>query len=56
MESKFLNERIDIAKELIDKLSSEYEYVSIFGRHARGKRIFVEDLFVAAGDSQALRL
>ena len=54
MESKFLNERIDIAKELIDKLSSEYEYVSIFGRHARGKRIFVESKITSIGESTSL--
>ena len=41
MESKFLNERIDFAKEIIDELLKKYEYASILGKDVYGKSVRV---------------
>ena len=44
MLSSFLKERIKIAKNLVDTLSKDYEYVSVFGRHAKGRNYVVTSL------------
>lgn len=54
MNSKFLNERIKVARKLIDDLSDDFEYVSVFGRHAKGKRIFVQSKITTIGESDML--
>lgn len=54
MLSNFLKERIDLAKKIVDELSHEYEYVSIFGKHAKGKRISLNVGVTQIGDSTSL--
>ena len=41
MESKFLNERIGFAKQIIDELLKKYEYASILGKDVYGKAMRV---------------
>ena len=54
MLSNFLKERIEIAKSIVDELSKEYEYVSIFGKHAKGKRIVLNSKVTSIGESASL--
>ena len=54
MLSKFLKERIDLAKTIVDDLSNEFEYVSIFGKHAKGKRIMLNAQIASIGESPSL--
>lgn len=54
MLSQFLKDRKALAKSLVDELSKDYAYVSIFGRHARGKQYAVSSKQVRAGDSLSL--
>lgn len=54
MLSKFLKERIEIAKAIVNDLSNDYEYVSIFGKHAKGKRIVLTSKVTSIGESASL--
>lgn len=51
MESKYLNERIDFAKEIIAILLQEYEYASILGKDVYGKSVRVTNRAKSIGDS-----
>ena len=54
MLSQFLKDRKELAKSLVNELSKDYTYVSIFGRHAKGKQYAVSSKQVRAGDSLSL--
>lgn len=54
MLSNFLKERIEISKTIVDDLAKEYEYVSIFGKHAKGKRIVLNSKVTSIGESSSL--
>ncbi len=54
MLSQFLKDRIAIARSLVDELSKDYAYVSIFGRHAKGRQYVVTSKQVRAGDATSL--
>ena len=54
MLSSFLKERIKIAKNLVDTLSKDYEYVSVFGRHAKGRNYVVTSKQVKIGDRERI--
>ena len=51
MESKYLNERIDFAQEIIAILLQEYEYASILGKDVYGKSVRVTNRAKSIGDS-----
>ena len=51
MESKYLNERIDFAKEIIAILLQKYEYASILGKDVYGKSVRVTNCAKSIGDS-----
>ena len=51
MESKYLNERIDFAQEIIAILLQEYEYASILGKDVYGKSVRVTNRAKNIGDS-----
>ena len=51
MESKYLNERIDFAQEIITVLLQEYEYASILGKDVYGKSVRVTNRAKSIGDS-----
>ena len=51
MESKYLNERIDFAQEIIAILLKEYEYASILGKDVYGKSVRVTNRSRSIGDS-----
>ena len=51
MESKYLNERIDFAQEIITILLQEYEYASILGKDVYGKSVRVTNRAKSIGDS-----
>lgn len=55
MYSQFLHDRKDVAKKIVEKLSKEYRYVSIFGKHANGKRFMVNSKITQIGDSTSIR-
>ena len=37
MDSKYLSERVELGKKLVNKLLEKYEYVSLLGKHVYGK-------------------
>ena len=49
---KFLKERIDDAKTLVDLLHKEYEYVSVLGSYTRTKRILSSTRMTAVDESE----
>ena len=51
MFSTFLSERKEVAKKIVTELAKEYPYVSIFGKHAIGKRFLVNSKMIQVGDS-----
>ena len=51
MESKFLNERISFAKQIIDELLKKYEYASILGKDVYGKVMRVLNIQKNINDS-----
>ena len=51
MESKYLKERIDFAKEIIDLLLEKYEYASILGKDIYGKSLRVTNRAKSIGDT-----
>ena len=51
MESKYLNERLDFAKEIIAILLQKYEYASILGKDVYGKSIRVTNRAKSIGDT-----
>lgn len=55
MYSQFLNDRKALAIEICNKLSEDYNYVSIFGKHANGKRFVVNSKITQIGDSTSIR-
>ena len=54
MFSSFLNKRKDKCKEIVDLLGKEYPYVSIFAKHAKGKRLIVDSKITQVGESTSL--
>lgn len=52
MFSNFLNSRHDLCKELVNRLLKKYEYVSILGKHIKGRSIEVTSFDVDVGDSR----
>ena len=54
MLSKFLKDRINIAKKIIEDLSDEYEYISIFGKHANTNRIMLNANVTSVGQSDRI--
>ena len=51
MESKYLNDRIGFAKEIVDELLKKYEYVSILGKHVYGKSFRIMSSAKSIADS-----
>lgn len=51
MESVFLKSRLIKAQEIIETLKDEYEYISIFARHAKGRRIMANSKITNIGES-----
>ena len=51
MESKYLNERIDFAKQIIDELLKKYDYASILGKDVYGKSFRVMNMQKNIGDT-----
>ena len=51
MFSNFLNSRHDLCKELVNRLLKKYEYVSILGKHIKGRSIGVSSFDVDIGDT-----
>ena len=51
MFSNFLNSRHDLCKELVSRLLKKYEYVSILGKHIKGRSIGVSSFDVDIGDT-----
>ena len=51
MFSNFLNSRHDLCKELVNRLLKKYEYVSILGKHIKGRSIAVTSFDVEIGDT-----
>lgn len=51
MYSQYLNEHIDVARELVQSLLKKYEYVSILGKHITGKCIRVTTSVTLIKDS-----
>lgn len=54
MLSSFLQERIGVAKRLVDELSTDFDYASVFGRHAVGKRYIKTSKQTLVSDSQSI--
>ena len=54
MLSKFLKERISLAQDIVNDLANDFEYVSIFGKHAKGKRIMVNSQIANIGESPSI--
>ena len=51
MESKYLNERIGFAKQIIDELLKKYDYASILGKDVYGKSMRVMNVQKNIGDT-----
>ena len=54
MLSKFLKERISLAQDIVKDLANDFEYVSIFGKHAKGKRIMINSQIANIGESPSI--
>lgn len=52
MFSNFLNSRHDLCKELVNRLLKKYEYVSLLGKHIKGRSIAVSSFDVDIGDTR----
>ena len=52
MFSNFLNSRHDLCKELVNRLLKKYEYVSVLGKHIKGRSIEVTSFDVNVGDTR----
>ena len=51
MESAFLTKRLTLAQDIVEKLKNEFQYISIFGRHAYGKRYVVNSKISQIGEA-----
>jgi TldD protein len=51
MYSKYLCDRHDVCKELVNRLLNRYEYVSLLGKHVTGKTIRVNTVTTSIGDT-----
>ena len=54
MFSEFLKEQLELAKTIVADLSNDFEYVSIFGKHAKGKTISVNSKMANIGESSSI--
>ena len=54
MFSEFLKEQLILAKAIVKDLSNDFEYVSIFGKHAKGKQISVNSKMANIGESPSI--
>ena len=51
MESKYLSERLNLGKKLVNELLKKYEYVSLLGKHVYGKSFRVMTTTKSIGDT-----
>lgn len=51
MYSQFLKSRHDLCKQLVNRLQSQYEYVSILGKHVTGNQIRVTTVATNVGET-----
>lgn len=51
MDSKYLSERVELGKKLVNKLLEKYEYVSLLGKHIYGKSFRVMTTAKSIGDT-----
>ena len=52
MVSEYLQSRHDACRELVDRLSARYEYVSVLGKHVTGKRVNVSTVNTSVSDTR----
>ena len=51
MDSKYLSDRVELGKKLVNKLLEKYEYVSLLGKHVYGKSFRVMTTAKSIGDT-----
>ena len=51
MDSKYLSDRVELGKKLVNKLLEKYEYVSLLGKHVYGKSFRVMTNAKSIGDT-----